>query len=67
MFRQGQDFHFDKRLFEISEFEITRVNCIYLNTLLSHLGENVANWLTNTIRHQFAMIAKCSPDIRKCS
>ena len=29
MFRQGQDFSLrDKRLFEISEVEITRVNCI---------------------------------------
>ena len=28
MFKKGQGFHFDKRLFEISEFDITRVNCI---------------------------------------
>ena len=32
MFRQGQDFHFEVSgysLFEISEFQITRVSCIY--------------------------------------
>ena len=40
MFRHGLDFHFeisgyssrDKRLFEISQFEIARVNCIYIST-----------------------------------
>ena len=35
--------------------------------LLSHLGENVANGLTNAINCQLAMIARCSPDIRMCS
>ena len=35
--------------------------------LLSHSGEYMANGLTNAIRHEFAMIAKCSPDIRRCS
>ena len=35
--------------------------------LLSHSGEYMANGLTNAIRHQFAMIAKWSPDIRRCS
>ena len=30
MFSQGQDFHFDKRFFEISEVEITRVNYILI-------------------------------------
>ena len=28
MLKQGPDFHFEKRLVEISEFEITKVDCI---------------------------------------
>ena len=34
MFRQGPDFHRDKRLFEISEVEIARVNCICICVVL---------------------------------
>ena len=49
-----------------SYFVLLMVQCESI-MLLSHSGEYMANELTNAIRHQFAMIAKCSPDIRRCS
>ena len=45
---------------------LANVNKLY-SRLIRHSGEYMANGLMNAIRHQFAMIAKWSPDIRRCS
>ena len=69
MFRQGTDFSLrDKQLFEISEFEIARVNCMFLTHVTHMHNENYAYvYLDHNVGSKIfeqMMLSVCASEIR---
>ena len=61
MFRQGPDFSLrDKRLFELNEFEIARVNCIYFSQKICFVDITCRNENLTTAKNIVEKRRNCS-------